>query len=399
MLLFSEKKRFSICFRHPYCLLHPCEAALRPQPGSHTVLCLKTNFVNRAGKKERTLRKTSLAAAALAATLALGATGASAQPTLYVGSYGGSTQTAFEKTIIPQFEKAHDVKIVYVPGNSTDTLAKLQAQKGKEELNVVLLDDGPMYQAVQFGFCDKLADAPVYHDLYPLAHMSDRSVALGVVATGLAYNADAFKKAGLPPPDSWSALTDKRFKQKIAIPPISNTYGLQTLVMFARMNGGGESNIAPGFDALIKKVAPNVLAWEPSPGKMTELFQNGDVTLAVWGSGRTYTLEQTGFPIRFVYPKEGAMALLTATCPVVENKEPQLSQQFVQYLLSPEVQTVLAKTQAWGPVNSKTKLDPAVAATVPYGNDQIGKLVKTDWTIVNEKRTQWTNEWNRQVER
>ncbi len=345
------------------------------------------------------MMKTIVVSAALAAFASLAASSAFAQPTLYVGSYGGSTQDAFEKSIIPAFEKAHDVKIVYVPGNSTDTLAKLQAQKDKEELNVVLLDDGPMYQAVQFGFCDKLADAPVYHDLYPLAHLSDKAVALGVVATGLAYNADAFKKAGLPPPDSWKALTDKRFNQKIAVPPISNTYGLQTLLMFARLNGGSESNIAPGFTALIKNVAPNVLAWEPSPGKMTELFQDGDVTLAVWGSGRVQTLEQTGFPIRFVYPKEGAMALMTAACPVVQNKEAQLSQQFVQYLLTPEIQTVLAQTQAWGPVNTKTKLAPNVAATVPYGKDEIAKLLPTNWDIVNAKRADWTNEWNRQVER
>jgi putative spermidine/putrescine transport system substrate-binding protein len=348
---------------------------------------------------EKILIKTRLATAAFAACMSLTALTASAQPTLYVGSYGGSTQTAFEKSIIPAFEKAHDVKIVYVPGNSTDTLAKLQAQKDKEELNVVLLDDGPMYQAVQFGFCDKLADAPVYHDLYPLAHMSDKAVALGVVATGLAYNTDAFRKAGLPPPTSWTALTDRRFSQKIAIPPISNTYGLQTLLMFARLNGGSETRIAPGFDALIKQVAPNVLAWEPSPGKMTELFQDGDVTLAVWGSGRVLTLAQTGFPIRFVYPKEGAMALLTAVCPVVQNRQAELSQQFVQYLLSPQVQTLLAQTQAWGPVNSKTQLAPAVAATVPYGKDQIANLKTTDWAVVNEKRADWTNEWNRQVER
>lgn len=345
------------------------------------------------------MNKTQLAAVAFTAFASLTTLSASATPTLYLGSYGGSTQTAFEQSIIPQFEKTHDVKIVYVPGNSTDTLAKLQAQKDKEELNVVLLDDGPMYQAVQFHFCDKLEAAPVYQDIYPLAKMSDSAVALGVVATGLAYNPDAFRKAGLPAPTSWNVLTDPRYRQKIAIPPISNTYGLQALLMFAHMNGGGETNIAPGFDTMIKKVAPNVLAWEPSPGKMTELFQDGDVTLAVWGSGRVQALAQTGFPIRFVYPKEGAMALMIAACPVVQNKEPVLSQQFLQYLLTPEVQTVLAQTQAWGPVNSKTQLAPAVAAQVPYGKDEIGKLMTLNWNVINDKRAEWTDEWNRKVER
>lgn len=339
--------------------------------------------------------------AAVCTAFACGAaTPAFAQPTtLYVGSYGGSTEKVFKERLIPAFEAKNNAKIVYVPGNSTDTLAKLQAQKGKQELNVVLLDDGPMYQAVQFGFCDKLADAPVLKDLYPAAKLTDKAVGIGIVSTGLAYNTEAFKKANLPPPDSWEALTDKRLRQKIAIPPISNTYGLQTLLMFAKLRKGGDTAIEPGFTAMKNEVGPNVLAWEPSPGKMTELFQNGDIMLAVWGSGRVQSLKDTGFPVQFVIPKEGAPALLTAACPVVQNSAPALSQAFIQYLLSPEIQAVLADSQGWGPANSKTKLDPAVAAKVPYGKEQIDKLTPTDWTVVNEKRAEWTNRWNRTVER
>src|SRR5690606_16402916 len=104
---------------------------------------------------------------------------------------------------------------------------------------VVLMDDGPMAQALQLDLCDKLAPAPVYDDLYPLAHFSDKAVALGVVATGLFYNVEAFKKAGYPAPDSWEILADPKFRQKVVIPPISNGYGLQTLITFAKLRGGG----------------------------------------------------------------------------------------------------------------------------------------------------------------
>ncbi|WP_077000922.1 ABC transporter substrate-binding protein [Variovorax sp. KK3] len=320
-------------------------------------------------------------------------------PTMYVAGYGGSNEKIFKDKIIPAFEAAHKIKIVYVAGNSTDTLAKLQAQKGKQELDLVVMDDGPMQQAVQFGFCEKIKDAPIYKDLYPLARIDDRSMAIGAVATGLAYNTEAFKKAGLPKPDSWKILSDKRFKQKLAIPPISNTYGLHTLIMYAKMNGGSEKAIDAGFTAMTKEVVPNVLAWEPSPGKMTELFQNGDVSLAVWGSGRVEAFKATGFPVEFVYPKEGAMALLVTACPVVQSDVPEQAQALLQYLVTPEVQGWLADTQGYGPVNSKTKLEPAVAAKVPYGPEQIGKLLPTDWTVVNEKRGEWTNRWNRTIER
>lgn len=72
---------------------------------------------------------------------------------LTVGGYGGSFETLMKELIIPEFEATHDVEIRFVPGNSTENLARLQAQKDNQELDVVILDDGPMYQADALGFC------------------------------------------------------------------------------------------------------------------------------------------------------------------------------------------------------------------------------------------------------
>jgi putative spermidine/putrescine transport system substrate-binding protein len=52
-----------------------------------------------------------------------------------------------------------------------------------------------------------------------------------------------------------------------------------------------------------------------------------------------------------------------------------------------------------GPVNKTVKLAPEVAARVPYGPDQISKLIAVDWTTINQHRTEWTERWNRSVER
>lgn len=338
---------------------------------------------------------TALAAAAGLVT----ALCAHAETTLYIANVGGSNEQMYRQKIIPAFEKAHDVKIVYVAGNSSDTLAKLQAQKGHQQINVAVMDDGPMYQAMQMNLCAKVEEAPVMKDLYPLARLGPTSVGVGMVATGIGYNADAFKKMGLPEPDSWNVLTDKRLKGKLGVPPITNTYGLHTLVMLARMNGGGEKNIDPGFTAITKDVAPDVLSWAPTPGEMDGLMQSGDVILAPYGSGRAVALQNTGFPLKFFYPKEGGVALQVAACAVAENAQPALSQQFIQYLLSPEVQATEAQSIGLGPVNKTVKLPPEVAARVPYGQDQIAKLVAVDWTTINQHRTEWTERWNRSVER
>ncbi len=319
--------------------------------------------------------------------------------TLTVGGYGGSFETLMKELIIPQFEKAHDVTIQFVSGNSTENLARLQAQKGNQELDVVILDDGPMYQADALGFCASLDEDVASDDVYDLAKIGPKSIGIGFVATGFTYNTEWFEKEGWAPPKSWKDLADPKYKQILSIPPISNTYGLHTLIMMARLNGGGEKDIDPGFTAMADDVAPNVLVFEPSSGKMSELFQSKEIALSIWGSGRTKSLADTGFPAKFAYPEEGAVALMLAACPVVESDAPEAAQEFIKYLLDPEIQVKLGDAMGSGPVNKKTVLPKELADTLPYGPEKISKLIKVDWDVINPKRQEWTQRWAREVER
>jgi putative spermidine/putrescine transport system substrate-binding protein len=320
--------------------------------------------------------------------------------TLVLGGYGGSFETLMKEHVIPPFEKEHGVRVQFVPGNSTENLARLQAQRENQEMDVVFLDDGPMYQGVALGFCDTIADAPVLEDIYDIARMgTEKAIGAGFVATGFAYNKKMFEEKGWAPPSSWMDLADAKFRGLVSIPPISNTYGLHTLVMMARLHGGGEADIDPGFTAMVEKVAPNVLVFEPSSGKMSELFQSGEIALSIWGSGRVKSLADTGFPAAFGYPEEGAVALMVGVCPIVDSDVPEEAQAFIQYVLSPEVQARLAETMGFGPTNSKTELAPEIAEGLPYGPENIAKLVAVDWDTINPKREEWTQRWAREVER
>ena len=74
------------------------------------------------------MRKTLLSAS-LSVLVAGAATieAVAAEQTIYLGGYGGSFERLLKEKILPPFEQETGAKIVYVPGNSTDTLAKLQA--------------------------------------------------------------------------------------------------------------------------------------------------------------------------------------------------------------------------------------------------------------------------------
>ena len=322
------------------------------------------------------------------------------EPTLYVAGAGGSEEQVLRKDVFPGFETQAHVHVVYVAGNSTDVLARLVAQKGHEQIDVAMIDDGPMYQATALGYCRPIEAAPVYGDLYDLArYPGGKSVAFAVLGAGLVYNAKMFADQHWPLPTSWTDLEDPRFKGKVVIPPLNNTYGLLTLVEFARLNGGSEKNIDPGFAAIKQKVDPNVLAYEPSPGKMTELFQTGQAAIAVWGSSRAKALSATGFPASFVYPKEGGLAISVGVCPVAGGDDKPQAQAFIQYLLSPPAQVALARGAGFGPVNRKAELDPADRIGLPYGAGEIAQLKTIDWNVANAERETWNQRWVREIER
>jgi putative spermidine/putrescine transport system substrate-binding protein len=334
-----------------------------------------------------------------AAIFALIAGPALAQPkTLTVAGYGGVWDQHLRKEVFPAFEQKHGVKIEYVAGNSTDTLAKLQAQKGNQVIDVAIVDDGPMYQAIQLGFC-----APIQgldkSELYPAAlFKDDKAVAVGQTGTGFMINTKTFKEKGWAAPTSWNDLKDPKFKKLLVIPPINNTYGLYTLMMYARMNGGGEKNIDPGFKVMKDDINPNVLVYEPSPGKMTELFQSGQGQIAEWGTGRVQAFANTGFPVDFIYPKEGAPILLASACPVAKASINPLAYEFIKTLISAPVQAGMAKEMGNGPVNTKVDVNMPELRMAPVG-ERAKLVIQPDWDAINAQREDWTKRWNREVER
>lgn len=323
---------------------------------------------------------------------------AAAQQTFYVAGYGGSFEQTMRKEVIPAFEARHNVRVEYVAGNSTDTLAKLQAQRANQQIDVAFMDDGPMYMAIQLGFCAPIQGLPEADIVAAARFPGDRAVGVGIVGTGLMYNTQFFKERGWAPPTSWNDLADPKYRRLIVIPPINNTYGLHTLVMFARMNGGGETNIEPGFKAMTERVNPNVLAYEPSPGKMTELFQSGQAALAVWGSARVASFAATGFPVDFVFPKEGTVTLLPAICPIAKQTVSPIAHEFIRAVVQPDLQALLAREYGYGPVNKRAPVDPASMPMVPVG-ERAAQLLTVNWDVINQNRDAWTRRWNREVER
>lgn len=321
------------------------------------------------------------------------------QKTLVLAAYGGSYEKKMKEVLIPKFEKEYGVKVKYITGSSVDTLSKLQAQKDNPQIDAAFLDDGPQAQAKAFGLLAPLDEKIVTNlaNVYDIAKDKDNvGVGFGIISTGLAYNKETFKQNGWEPLKSWNDLADKKFKGKLVLPSIANTYGVHMLLMAAFANGGDEKNIEPGFKKM-KEIAENAVTFDKT-ADVSNYFLQGQTVASAWGSSRVYTLQDTGFPIEYVIPEEGAPALL-ATVSVVKNApNGDLAQKFVNFVLSEDTQIEFANSLFDGPVNKNVKLEGDITNKFVYGEDEISKLVKIDWEYVNQKRAEWTERANKEIE-
>jgi putative spermidine/putrescine transport system substrate-binding protein len=329
----------------------------------------------------------------LAAVLSLLAGPLAAQPkTLTVAGYGGALETTLRAELIPAFERRHGVRVDYLSGNSAETLARLSGADARA-IDVAIADDWAIMQAVERGFCGRIAGLPA-DQVEPQARIAgDRALALGLSVTGIAYDPKFFSEKGWAPPQSWNDLADAKYRKLLVMPSIASVYGLQALVMLARANGGGEQDIDPGFRVMKESIAPNVLAFEDRPWTTSERLAKGEARLAVWSSGRTRYVMKFGGSLAFVSPREGAPVASALACPTAKAEANALASAFVTDLLQPVLQDLFARDFGYVPAARN------VPAPGPAPGPALERLVTLDWKTINAQREAWTARWKRDIDR
>ncbi|MDF0597380.1 extracellular solute-binding protein [Psychromarinibacter halotolerans] len=342
---------------------------------------------------KKTLMTMSVAMAALVA-------GAANAQTLYVAGNGGSQEELMKSVIFPMFTEETGVEIVYSAGNSAAVLAKLLAGQDNQQTDIAMMNTGPMSQAIELGLCRDLDISEHEENIHDFAKFDNgKAVGFGVVGLGVAYATEVFAENGWDAPTSWTALEDDTFADKMVFQPLNNTNGMLALIKISEIYGGGVNDMDPGFAKMEETIAPNVLSFEPSSARLAEMYQNGEVYISVWSSTQVKVLAEKGFPIELVYPEEGAMIISNDVCAVTTEEMKPEAIEFVNFLISPEIQEILAKNLGFGPTNALAELTEEEAQGVPYGEDAVSKLQAIDWNIVNASREDWDRRWVREIER
>src|SRR5690606_15525633 len=126
---------------------------------------------------------------------------------------------------------------------------------------------------------------------------------------------------------------------RVLLTSTSSGTGTRTLVMFARMNGGDEYNVDPGFEYAKQLVdSGQVHSFPTRSSTFNETLGLGEAWIGIQFSEGAFQFKAEGNPVNAVFAEEGAPLDYT-TCHVVANApEPELAQEVINLFLGQEFQ-------------------------------------------------------------
>jgi putative spermidine/putrescine transport system substrate-binding protein len=342
----------------------------------------------------RNVLRLAAASAMASAGLPRGARAQAAQ--VYAVTYPGSVDEAYKAVVGPELKTRGGTAAVFTPMLNIELVSRLQAAKANPPFDVALFDDGPLITAIRNELLDKfpVGKSRAVGELpKPLQHPDGYGPAVAVTAIGIAYN----PKKVPNPPTSWDDFFKPEFKGRIGLVGPASTLGTTFLVELAKLRGGSETDVEPGFAAL-KQLLPAVGAIAPSPGALTTLLQQGQVDLAPNFFNNVAALRAKGADIAFAKPRSG-LPLQRVSVQLVRNaKNPAAALQLAELLLDPAVQARL-EAAPWVqlPTNPKVALTGENLGLAASVGDLLANGKFLDWSRFVDLRGGWIERFNRDI--
>src|SRR5206468_2585245 len=187
-------------------------------------------------------------------------------------TYGGGWEAGHRLAIAQPLEKRLGVKVTLISMLAAELVARTKAAAGgRPPVDVALVDDGPFLLAIKEGVfqplpMDKIPNAKGIFEKY--RPKEPFGVPIGASQIGIAYNAKKLKTR----PNSFGDLWNPEYKGRIGLSTPASTLGTVTLLSFARLRGGDEGNIEPGFEA-VKSLLPSVSSIQAVPANLRTLLE------------------------------------------------------------------------------------------------------------------------------
>lgn len=324
----------------------------------------RRNFIRQAG-----LGAAAIAASTLAAPYVLAGESRFKGKTLRLLTWSDDTGLAALRNIAATFEARTGAKVIADrTGSTSEMVAKLKAAGSKPQYDVITLAGVGAVGLAKAGLLEKpdLSRIPNLQDVPQQYRSGADGHGIGYLlwCNSLMYSTRTVKSA----PDSYAALWDPKYAGRLFLPPPGWTEAMDLIIIAARLAGGSERNIEPGFKKLAE-LKSRVMTLGENPNQIAELFRTGTLDIGglyapaffpkqlknpAYGMGSTFGM------------KEGFFTdLMFSVMPKARPGDTDLTYAFLNHTLDPVVQGRMAEDIFNGPVNAKAVIS-AEARKSPY---------------------------------
>lgn len=337
-----------------------------------------------------TMKRTHLLTAA---TVALTALPLSAQAETLVISWWGFNGDKLNEFIVEPFQEQCGCEIVFETGNSADRLGKIQI-RGGAGVDLIYLPDSFSQQGIELGLFQPIdrSKIPNIDGLYDFAQapQGEYGPAYTMGRVGIVYDSAAVAS----PITSWSDLWRDDLENSISLPGITTTAG-PMVVMLAGEKAGTDAfeDDGPAF-AEIEAIKPNVLKNYNTGSEMINLFSTGEISVSLAQDFALGRLQDAVPTVVWADLSDGDIATLNTINIPTGAEQVELAHEFINFVLDPELQKVLAENGVDAPAVESVVLSPEAAAGWTYGAEQVNSLKRIDYAAMNAAKPGWIEKWN-----
>ena len=303
---------------------------------------------------------------------------------------GGPASPGLTDGLFPLIEKKLNVKVLYEGTNSLINLEKIRSNKARPTMTLTMMDDPVLILAEREKVIKKLpADVAISRTcrLAPTARDAMWANWCQPMCS-FSYNTQTVPK-GLIYAEAW----DTKFKERIIIISMRITQAIAPLLAATHyMTKKPLNQCLPDWQQGIermKQLKPNIIQVSTNAPQAQQLLETGECDLYMAPNSRTTLLRKLkGAPVDQGRPKEGILAMPAGIALVEGGPNQDIGLQFLNEMLSPDIQAYIAKTFFSKPTNTKTVLPADLS---------FPDLVSLDWEYFADNRNAMIERFEREV--
>ncbi len=290
--------------------------------------------------------------------------------------WGGTYEETMREYAIPMFEEMTGATVEVLTGAAP--LSQLAMEGDSATVDVVHLDESELIEGEKMGVFAPIDVSKLTNgkNLYEEALVYDSAVVTNWGTYGLCYRTDLIDK-----PASWRDMWDDAYAGgKVGFYDYTMGGGLEMIDMVARLSGY-EITDTEHWDELfadLEDLKDNIGLFITRNEDVYTMLSNGDIYMATFTNGQAMMLKESNENTAFVMLPEGVPAMTTFATVTAGTQKEELAYIFLDVLCSPEVQKAYAERNYYAPSNSETELSDELKAFMPYGQEEISKLVYMD---------------------